>query len=386
MKKVLGGWTLVLTWVMAVAACSQAATPLATQVTLGGYIKLDALFSQTQYGQLAFPGRDFYVPSLTPVSGAKGELTFDSHGRQSRFFMATHSQLDNGETITGRIELDTMSTAGGDERITNSYTPRVRHAYFIYGKWLFGQTWTSFMDTNAFPETVEFIGNSDGAVFARQAQLRYSSGNFQLGLENAQTTITPYGGGSRITPDTNRLPDLVLRYNLNPGRAQLSIAALGRELAYNSASQQDYSLGYGLSLSGKYTLANRDDLRFTLNGGRGIGRYLGQNSANDAVLTSAAADAQLEAIDARGYALAYRHLWADKWRSSLIYSAFAADNPPLLSGVETTKSTRSGALNLVYQASPKLLFGGELRYARRALASGAEGDLKRLQFTARYDF
>src|SRR6187551_1180394 len=58
-----------------------------TTVTYGGYVKLDALFSSYDDGSLPSGslGRDFYVPSLTPIGGAEANTTFDMHARQTRF-------------------------------------------------------------------------------------------------------------------------------------------------------------------------------------------------------------------------------------------------------------------------------------------------------------
>lgn len=87
-----------------------------------------------------------------------------------------------------------------------------------------------------------------------------------------------------------------------------------------------------------------------------------------------------------GYALAYKHAWADKWRSSLIYSAQHIDNDAQLTGLAVTDNTSSYAVNLIYQAASKLMFGVELRHATREILSGDEGDLNRVQFSAKYDF
>ncbi|KTF07689.1 porin [marine sediment metagenome] len=64
-----------------------------------------------------------------------------------------------------------------------------------------GQTWTTFMDVGSLPESLDFIGTTDGITFARQVMVRYTNGGLQLALENPESTITPFGGGSRITSD-----------------------------------------------------------------------------------------------------------------------------------------------------------------------------------------
>lgn len=357
-----------------------------TQVKFSGYVKFDAMVTKTEHGehgQHSFIARDFYVPSLTPVSGESEGAKLDAHARQTRFIFNTTTPMDNGKTVTGHLEFDMMSTAGGDERITNGYSPSVRHAFFTYDKWLFGQTWSTFMDVSSLPETVDFIGNTDGAIFVRQAQVRYTRGPWQFAMENPQTTVTPLGGGDRIITDDARVPDLVVRYGMKGDWGNVNIAGLARELLYDTGAVSDSAMGYALSVSGKLALSNKDDLRFTINTGDGIGRYLGLNTFNDAVVTG---PAELESITATGGSLAYRHWWNDKWRSSVILAAAQADNDSAYTGTGVNKSTKSGAVNLVYQATNKVLLGVELRQATREIESGADGDLTRLQFTAKYDF
>ena len=78
-----------------------------TNVTFGGYVKLDTMVSDAD-GEIAALGRDFYVPSLTP-NGADSTTRFDMHARQSRFFFSTATELEDGNKITGHLEFDFMT-------------------------------------------------------------------------------------------------------------------------------------------------------------------------------------------------------------------------------------------------------------------------------------
>lgn len=354
-----------------------------TQVKFSGFFKLDAMVTDTEYGQLDFPARDFYVPSLIPVSGDSEGVKYDSHARQTRFIFNTTTALDNGKTIGGHLEFDMMSTVGGDERITNGYSPGVRHAFFTYDRWLFGQTWSTFMDVNALPESLDFIGNTDGTIFVRQPQVRYTNGNFQFGIENPQTTLTPFGGGTRIVTEDSSLPDLVARYNLKGDWGTFSVSGLARQLSSDTGTSDETENAFGISVSAKILLSNNNDLRVTVSSGDGIGRYLALNTTNDAVVTD---DGSLEAITATGAAVAYRHIWNERWRSNVVYSAFEADNDTVYTGTGATKTTHSGSVNLLHQVASKFMVGMELRYANREIETGADGDMTRLQFTAKYDF
>jgi hypothetical protein len=61
-----------------------------------------------------------------------------------------------------------MATTGtGDQRITNGYSPEIRHAFMSYDGWTLGQTWSTFMDVNALPDSIDFIGTTDGTVFVK---------------------------------------------------------------------------------------------------------------------------------------------------------------------------------------------------------------------------
>lgn len=379
---------------MAVALCMAAYSQSAvagfkvgdtTEINIGGYVKLDAMLTDTPDGQIATGiGRDFYVPSLTPVGGTGESATWDMHARQSRFFISSDTMLENGKKVTGRFEFDMMATTGtGDQRVSNGYAPEIRHAFLSYDGWLFGQTWTTFMDTNALPDSLDFVGTTDGTVFVRQAQVRYTIGGWQFAVENPETTVTPNGGGTRVVTDDNSMPDLVVRYNHTAAWGGLTVSALSRQLSMQQGLVDDSVQGYGLSFSGKINVSKTDDIRFAVTYGDGLGRYLSLNTSNDAVLTKAGA---LEAISSIGYTLAYKHSWNDKLRSSFFYSAQQIDNPVDLTGLAQTESTSSYSANLIYQLASKVSVGVEVRHATRVLESDLDGDLNRIQFSAKYDF
>lgn len=384
----------ILTWSLASAVLFTAHSSQAltlgkiedTTLTFGGYVKMDAIASDYSDGTLGAGtlGRDFYVPALTPVGGEPENTTIDIHARQTRFNIGTDTEV-NGHQLQTFIELDFLATPNGDERVTNSYTPRMRHAFLAYDNWLFGQTWSTFQNVGALPETVDFIGNTDFGIFVRQGQVRYTRGNVQMALENPETTVTPYGGGPRVVTDDNELPDLVLRYNMSGDGLSLVTAVLLRQLTYNNYSDggtiDETESAFGLSVSGKYMLA-KNDIRFGVNTGQGMGRYIGLNTANGAQVL---ADGSLEALDSTGGYIAYRHLWNQQWRSNITISAISIDNGSM-DYAGATKSTRSFRLNVMHSPVPNLTLGGEFTRATRKVESGAQGDMNRLQFSAMLSF
>lgn len=358
-----------------------------TRFLYSGFVKLDALWSDYQDGEMADGsiGRDFYLPSTIPVGGAGEGVDFDSHIKQSRFIFGTDTDLANGGLLSSRLEVDLYGSALGDERATNTYGVQVRHAYLQYGRWLAGQTWSNFMDATTLPETADFIGPTDGTVFVRQPMVRYTLGNWSFSAENPETTITPFRGGTRISSDDNSIPDFTAAYTWKFGNGVLRAAALVRQLKYETTGAgavNDSTQGAALSLAGKINFG-RHDLRFSITGGEGLGRYVGVNFANDAVLT---ASGELEAISGWAAFAAWRQVWNDKVRSTLMLSASDYDNDESLTGGSANKSSWSWAINTFYSPLAKLDLGVELRVAEREIASGASGSMRRVQAIARYSF
>jgi hypothetical protein len=357
-----------------------------TDVKFSGYIKVDAMFSNYSDGSLGSQsiGRDFYLPSLTPVGGIEESTQFDAHAKQSRFRFTTNSKTNEGDSITGVLEFDFLVTPGGNERVSNSYVPRVRHAFISYKGWTVGQTWTTFQDVKTLPESLDFVGTTDGIVFGRQAIVKYKTGAWEFALENSETTITPFGGGARIVSDNGAIPDAVVRYTHTADWGHLSIAGLVRQLNYdNVVSVDDSASSTGISINSKIKVGESNDIRLSFTRGSGLGRYVALNTVNGAVID---ANGNLETIDSSAYSVAYRHVWNNKMRSSFSYSSLSVDNNVALTGASATQSTNSISANLLYSPAQKITVGGELKQATRQIESGADGDMTRVQFSMKYAF
>jgi hypothetical protein len=363
-----------------------------TSFLITGFVKADGLFTDTEYGDVpSGAGRDFYVPGSTPVPGVSGvspessdaeSVDFNAHAKQTRINFGTDTILEGGDKLMTRFEIDFYGSAGGNERVNNSNGPVMRHAYVQWRNWLVGQTWSNFMDVATLPEAVDFIGTTDGTTFVRQPQVRYTIGGFSLSAENPETSITPFGGGAQITADDSRLPDITARYAFKGDWGHIALAGLLRELSYETATIDDTSWTGALSLSGKFNVFSKDDIRWMLLGGN-LGRYVGLNFANDAVLDSGG---DLEGIDGYAGFIAYRHVWTPKLRSTFSYAMQDYDNDSDLTGLTANKSSDSWTINLFYSPLPKLDIGAEYRRANREVENGDNGDLDRLQLTTKYSF
>ena len=359
-----------------------------TQFSYGGFIKLDAMLTDTSDGEIAdaSAARTLYVPGAIPVGGPDEGTDLDMHAQFSRFWFGADTTLDTGDKLRGYLEFDLFGGALGSEAATNTYGVTIRHAYASWNNWLAGQTWSNFQDVAALPDAVDFIGPTDGTIFSRQAQIRYTSGAWSVAVENPETLVGGFGGSpGRIASDDNTIPDVTVRYTGKHANGHFSVAGILRELSYENvaAGIDDSRFGFGLSVSGKQVLNADNDIRYMLVGGRGIGRYIGLATANDAVIDS---DGDLDDIGVVAGFAAWRHVFNPGLRSNLYYAAAHYDNDTDLTGFGVTKRVHSLSGNLIWTVLPKLDVGVELRLANRELESGADGDLRRLQLHAKYSF
>lgn len=375
------------------------ARPMAkgTKFTYGGYIQLDAMHSEYSEGKPASLMEDFYVPSLVPVAPITG--SGDSYNstnfsaKTSRFFFTTATKTDAG-LLSSRVELDFILSGQGDERISNSWSPRLRHAFV---KWdynqnssiLAGQSWSTFFNVGALPNLYDFVGPA-GTIFVRQPQIRWTMGGLQLAVENPATRLND-SGGSTVYDNGQQMPDLIARYNGKWNDLSWSAAAMGRELRYedrtNAAVEgdSDEQYGYALSVSGKWVFG-KDDLRFMVNYGDALGRYMGLNAFNDGYIR---ADGSIDTFDQWGAFIAYQHYWSERWRSTLSVSVAGADNPDSdqFAGANSlAKEYQSAHANLSWLPAPGLALGGEVILASKELEDGRDGDMSRVQFSVKYGF
>jgi hypothetical protein len=377
-----------------------------TSFFFSGYAKVDGMWTKTPDGEMAentpsgapSPGRDFYVPGSTPITAPTATkpynegTDFDAHAKQTRLILGTDTPLSGGDKVSTRFEFDFFGTITGDQRSTNAYAATLRHAYVQWGHWLAGQTWSNFQDATVLVDSVDYIGATDGTVFVRQPQIRFTTGGLSLSLENSETTITPYCnplattpcGNTRITTDDSSFPDLTARYTWKGTWGSLSLAGLARELKYQTTGTGAFDTttwSAAGSLSGKFNIG-KDDIRFMLLGGN-LGRYVALNLTNDAVLDS---HGDLQSIDGVAGFVAYRHVWSDRWRSNLYFAMGEYNNDEKLTGGFVNKSSESWTINTWFTPVPKLDVGAEYRHAVRELENGDDGSFDRLQFTTKYSF
>ncbi len=360
-------------------------TAAGTKLSYGGFIKVDSIATSYSEGK---PKNglieDFMVPSLIPVSDGSGESyqAYNLHAKTSRFFLKTATQTDVG-TISTNFEMDFAVGGQGNERVSNSWANRMRHAYV---KWqysedsslLAGQTWSTFFNVGTLPANLDFVGPV-GTIFNRQPMIRITTGPWMFAVENPRTRLN----GEPHDDFSEGIPDLVARYNGKNGGLAWSLAGIARQLTYDNGTTDDSVAGYGLSLSGKYVMGAAD-IRFGANYGDALGRYLGINAFNDGYIAN---DGSIETFDQMGAFVAYRRSFSDQWSGGVTLSMAEADNPSIAeyaAAPTLAKSYQTGHVNLIWSPTKKMSIGGELVYGTKELENGNDGSMTRLQMTVKY--
>ena len=334
---------------------------------VGGYIKLDLIHDFDEIGST-----DSFDPRTIPTSGADepGDGT-RLHARQTRFHVDVTGPTTAGP-FRAFVEGDFFSDQNGF---------RLRHAYGTVGSVLGGQTWTTFMDETAMPETIDFE-SPIAFPMVRQAQVRWTNalegGSYwALSLEDPDSDVLAPSGVAGESDEP--LPDLNGRLHWKHGRGHVQLGLFGGMARFDpvAGSPDDVWL-WGTNLSTRFATTGRDNAIVQLTYGDGVGRYRGG--------TAAAPDANgdLEAIATFGALGSYEHHWSEELRSTAVYSWGEGDVP---SGAPPTANEELSyaAVNLIWQFCDRAWAGIEYLRGTRDTFDGEDGEANRVQLALRFD-
>lgn len=337
-------------------------------VKLGGYIKVDLIHDFDEIGST-----DSFDPRTIPTNDESNPGTNTRmHARQTRF------NLD----VRGPTDVGTMRAFFEGDFFGSSNTFRIRHAYGEVAGFLGGQTWSTFMDEDAMPETLDFE-SPIAFPLIRQAMIRYThpfeDGSYMaFAVEDpASNLIPPTGVPGEVEEAT---PDLTgrLRWKHGLGHTQLGLFAGTARFDPDTAPADDVFL-WGLNLSSKLAVCERDQIYVQVTYGPGVGRYRGGNAA------APDASGDLEAIRVLGVMGGYEHHWSDELRSTVTYAWGEAD-VPAGSPPDSNEVLEYLAANLIWQFTERAWVGLEYLYGARETFDDTRGDAHRVQASMRFNF
>lgn len=312
----------------------------------------------------------------------------------------------NNNPSTGNTELYGRVGDIYTQQVTSSYGFRIRQAYGSFAGLLAGMTWSTFMDVDNSPETVDFNGPI-GATFIRQAQVRYTYatptwGNFTVALENSdsyvlQQDVDANGVGLPSATATNagfsRMPDLVARWDGSFDWGSMSARAMTQEIRYQPAGSGNAASyrGYGLAATALVKMRdNQDYLSLGVTFGDGIGRYM--NYIEGAFYDPATKRIIVE--EAIGAVVGYQYKPTDWLRVNLAggftrnfdndYTAYARSIGVDSGRFGINRMVRQVHLGPIFTPIKTVDLGVEGIWGDRETLKGEKGDMARVNFSAKY--
>ena len=334
-----------------------------TSVRFYGYAEAHAIHDLRQPG----PSDSFTDLMFQPVPSdgvAKGKTKLTAQTSRFGFESSTPTALG---TFNTKVEADFYAYGAGTRNRL-----RLRHAYGEYAGFLVGQTWSTFMDLDDLPETVDFNGPI-GAPFSRRAMVRYTYADAKEGYKLTFAIEDPedqFGGGSA----NERLPQLIARGDKSFDWGALNVRVLSHEKRSFAATKR----GFGFGVGGSYKITDKDLL---------MGQYTRVNGDIDQLYGSNgyAIDGTTGAITFdknQGLVVGYTKNFSDQLRGSVVYglnrgkTAQAVDN----------RTLSQLFVNFIYSPIKNVELGAEYIHGQRKTFTPETGTMSRFDLMGRYSF
>lgn len=333
---------------------------------IGGYVKADLIADLD-----AIDSTDTFDTVSIPTGGpSRRNVRF--HARQTRLSFDTRWKVSD-HIVRAFVETDFFGNLAGDNGQL-----RLRHAYGSLGRFTAGQTWTTFTDPSAVPQTLDFEGAVSN-VNRRQALVRWDQPlptgglTWALAVEDPQIIVVapPLVTGEGRTQS----PDFLSRLRLEREFGDLQGALLLRELGYQPVGQSVISeIAWGFNFTGSLFLRETTKGYFQVTFGEGIGSYRG---VPDVVATGPITASILPVF---GWMVGIHHEWCDGLTSNVTYSQLSLEN---LTGeaLGNLSDTDYFAVNLIANPYDRVFCGIEYLYGKREDVSGETGTAHRIQLS-----
>ena len=348
-----------------------------TLMRIGGYAKTSFIYDWKPAGNA-----DLFIPATIPIPKPASINNSTISVRATRVNLDFLVPTKSGDSYRFFLEMDFFGT--------NATTPRLRHAYGQAKNFLVGQTFSNFMDPDAGPDTLDDQG-PNGQVSIRNPQFRYTllvanKTTFSISAEKPTSDV------DFTTPEFNAEPNspapdgtLKLRREMESGHLQLS--ALFRSVAaFLPDGRHEAVFGWGFNFAGAIRIWGKNTIVYQGAYGNGIERYINDTSGLgiDAAVSSLQSP-HIQALPVVATYGAWQHFWAERLRSSAIYSFVQVQNTEAQPGLTYHQGNYTGG-NIIWNPFGSLSVGGEFLYGWRDNKDGSTGNAPRIQFSAKYNF
>lgn len=339
------------------------------------------------------------LPSYKKEFAPDGKVFYSV--RQSRLGVKSTTPTTIG-TFKTQFEFDLFGV-GNDAGQT---TIRLRQAWGSIGKFLAGQTNSTFMDGDVFPNSLEYWGPT-GMVFFRNIQIRYTplmtkQDNLAFALENPGAS----GDGGVVNEFTTVLstvkpvfnvPDLTAHYRYTGSFGYVQLGGVvgsikWRDIADTAEFQLNGSaIRWGGTISTNINLGKKAVFRGQYVYGEGMENYMNDAPVDVAVTRNYEGNTTEQPI--RGKALpvwgatAFVDVnWSNLFSSSFGYSVTTIKNTNLQSQ-DAYKQGQYGLVNLLYYPVNNVMAGVEYNFGRRDNYGGSfHSTTSEVRFGFRYNF
>ncbi len=227
-----------------VAIEEAAGSASSTRIDLYGHAMLDMGYQSKQSDPDWFDVmRPTKLPSEKDEFGDDG--AFYASVRQSRLGVKSFTPTPLGELkTTFEFELFGVGSDAGQT------TFRLRHAWGELGQFGAGQTWSTFMDIDVFPNSVEYWG-PNGMVFYRNIQARWTpwsdgDSRFAISLEKPGASGDESKFADRVELDgvsgNFELPDLAAHLRLSQDWGHVQLAGILRKIEWTDRNNDEFDL------------------------------------------------------------------------------------------------------------------------------------------------
>jgi hypothetical protein len=348
-----------------------------TILKIGGYFKTDFMEDLKPAGNV-----DSFIPSSIPIPSVVSVNNANVSIRPTRLNLDFRYPSSKFGEVRFYVEADFFGSS--------ATTPRLRHAYAQVRNFLVGQTFSNFMDPDAFPDTLDFQG-PNGMVSIRNPQIRYGFAlspktTLYVSVEKPSSDVlfkTPQFSDQPNAPG----PDGAVRLRQEFESGHFQVAGIFRSIAaFLPDGRTATVFGWGVNASTGVKTFGKDNIILAVAAGHGISRYLQDTSGLgiDAEPASGITP-HLEATPAIGVEAAYQHYWIKTLRSSAVYSYAAVDNRDLAAATTYNHATYTGA-NVIWNPFGSLNVGAEFLYGWAMEQNHESANAPRIQFSVKYSF
>ncbi|MFA0027814.1 DcaP family trimeric outer membrane transporter [Vibrio breoganii] len=317
--------------------------------------------------------------------GANDESNIAIDTTLTRLNLGTFTPLEGDESLRSFVSIDFNGSNNGKMDL------RFREAYVNWnlagGALLVGQTWSTLMDLNRFPDTV-LEPTLSGVVFTRQPMVRWSQRfgtvRYDLALESGTNAHVTTDNSETELDNISDVPDFIAAIQTDTDQYWLRAAGLISHIKTTSKDDdKTYSdNGWAVHLSGGIKFNEKDHFQIAYFNSRGNDRYVLGVSQTGPLFNEQTGEFHLR--ESQSLWTAVGHSWTENLKSTIGYGIWQADEFSWQK--DTFTETQFALANLKWNVRPSLTLGIEYNYTSYERSESDERDNHRVIFAADYAF